>query len=81
VDFSTTMVIMLFAGESPEGTTVAIERVVERLGRLVIYFRVNAATPGFIGIGSKPAAPYAISGVPRSTLPVVFVRSAAPASR
>jgi hypothetical protein len=81
VDFSKTMVIAVFAGDFREGTSVVVDKVVESRGRLVVSYRID--TPSRPAAVPSPAAgeltpplssPYTIVGVPRSTLPVVFVQ-------
>jgi hypothetical protein len=77
------MVIALFAGDSPDRTTIAINRVVESRGRLVVYFRIDPPpapaadpSPPIVELNPRRATPYAVAGVPRTRLPVVFVRLA-----
>ncbi len=77
VDFSREMVVAAFAGEVPRSSRLAILKIFPNAGRLVVLVRLRG--PGGPELdGVNPATPFHIVRLPRSRLPVVFVKTKTP---
>ena len=77
VDFSRNMVIAVFFGKVPAGRRTAIWGIVEQDGRLVVLLQM-IGPPGPESDDLPQIAPFQIVQLPRSPLPVVFIRTKIP---
>ncbi len=74
IDFSRDMVVAVFAGDVPPFTRASILRISREGSRLTALVRIAQARPGPVPTEPGNVTPYHIVRLPRSGLPVVFVR-------
>lgn len=77
VDFSRHMVIAVFFGKVPAGRRTGILGIVEQDGRLVVLLQM-IGPPGPESDDLPQITPFQIVKLPRSPLPVVFMRAKVP---
>ena len=77
VDFSRNMVVAVFFGEVPAGRRTAILRVVTQDNRLIVLLQM-IGPPGPESEDLPHITPYHIVELPRSPLPVAFMRAKIP---
>jgi hypothetical protein len=77
VDFSIDMVIAVFFGKGPQGRRAAILNVVDQNNRRVVLLQM-IGPPGPESEDAPQSTPFQIIRVPRTALPVVFVRAKIP---
>jgi len=72
LDFSRHMVIAVFAGPSPEGTTIEITRVVQSATATTVYYRES--TPVTMVSTGRRTSPFHVIAIPATRSTVAFVK-------
>ena len=78
VDFGRTMVLAVFAGESPPSAALGIVRITVASDRLAVWYMFRETRPLPAAEIGGSSAPYHIVKLARSSLPVSFFQIATP---